>query len=56
METMKKTTLKKFNILVDEEVKEIFESGKWHIDDLPEIEEAVIELLDSIYIIEDLKT
>lgn len=50
---MKKITLKKFNILVEQEVKEFFESGEWHKSELPEIEEAVIEMLDGIYLIDE---
>tara|TARA_B100000686_G_scaffold81672_1_gene88151 strand:+ start:993 stop:1169 length:177 start_codon:yes stop_codon:yes gene_type:complete len=44
-----KITLKKFNILVERKVKELFESGDWHKSDLPDLQEAVIEILEAEY-------
>ena len=46
---MNKITIKKFNELVDQEVKEQFKMGKWHKSEIPEIEEAAIEYFESLY-------
>ena len=55
IQDVKNITLKKFNMLVEQKVKEIFESGEWHKSELPEIEEAVIEILESEYEIKETK-
>lgn len=46
---MNKITRKKFNELVDQEVKEQFKMGKWHKSEIPEIEKDIIEEFESLY-------